>query len=153
MSKGESGPISVLGVCVEEPELPATGPPLDFCSVGSGRRAVEMLRLLSFDLVMVGLRLPDVTVWDFVRRVRTAWAWQKWALVAGPLGPLTEQQEVSARMLGAVAIYDDMPPGEQVAAIAARLRAKATASAFARAGLRPPDASDDLPPGYRAAAF
>lgn len=145
MSKGDRGPISVLGVCVDEPDpaSPTDGPGLDVCLVGSGRRAVEMLRLLSFDLILVGLRLPDVGVWDFVRRVRTGWSWQKWILVAGPLGPLTDEQETSARMLGAMAVYDDVPTGDQLAAIGSRLRAKAASAVFAQSFGRATGTHDD----------
>jgi len=47
---------------------------LNFCSVRSGRRAIDMMRMLSFDLVVVGMRIPDLSTWDFLRRIRTGWA-------------------------------------------------------------------------------
>ena len=52
-----------------------------------------MLRMVSFDVVLVGLKLPDMSAWDFLAHLKTAFPHQKWALVGGPV---TEQQEGSA---------------------------------------------------------
>ena len=123
MFKSQNDQVTVLGVCVEEPSLVGRTEGLDFCTVRSGRRAIDMLRMLSFDLVIVGMRIPDIGTWDFVRRVRTGWAWQKWALVGGML---TEQQEITARMFGSVRIYDVMPSSDEVLQLASHLREKAT---------------------------
>ena len=125
MFKSQNDQVTVLGLCVEEPALVGRTEGLDFCSVRSGRRAIDMLRMLSFDLVIVGMRIPDISTWDFVRRVRTGWAWQKWALVGGML---TEQQEITARMFGSVKIYDVMPSSEEVLQLASHLREKAAMS-------------------------
>ena len=123
MFKSQNDQVTVLGVCVEEPAMIGRTEGLDFCSVRSGRRAIDMLRMLSFDLVVVGMRIPDISTWDFVRRVRTGWAWQKWALVGGMM---TEQQEITARMFGSVKIYDVMPSSDEVLQLASNLREKAT---------------------------
>ena len=123
MFKSQNDQVTVLGVCVEEPAMVGRTEGLDFCSVRSGRRAIDMLRMLSFDLVVVGMRIPDISTWDFVRRVRTGWAWQKWALVGGAI---TEQQEITARMFGSVKIYDVMPSSDEVLQLASHLREKAT---------------------------
>ncbi len=125
MFKSQNDQVTVLGVCVEEPAMVGRTEGLDFCSVRSGRRAIDMLRMLSFDLVIVGMRIPDLSTWDFVRRVRTGWAWQKWALVGGAI---TEQQEITARMFGSVKIYDVMPSSDEVLQLASHLREKATLS-------------------------
>jgi CheY-like chemotaxis protein len=125
MFKSQNDQVTVLGVCVEEPAMVGRTEGLDFCSVRSGRRAIDMLRMLSFDLVVVGMRIPDLSTWDFVRRVRTGWAWQKWALVGGAI---TEQQEITARMFGSVKIYDVMPSSDEVLQLASHLREKATLS-------------------------
>ena len=125
MFKSQNDQVTVLGLCVEEPTMVGRTEGLDFCSVRSGRRAIDMLRMLSFDLVIVGMRIPDISTWDFVRRVRTGWAWQKWALVGGML---TEQQEITARMFGSVKIYDVMPSSEEVLQLASHLREKAAMS-------------------------
>ena len=126
MFKNQNEQVTVLGVCVEEPDQVGRTASLDFCSVRSGRRAIDMLRMLSFDLVIVGTRIPDIATWEFIRRVRTGWAWQKWALVGG-LG-LTDQQEITARMFGSVKIYDVMPSSDEVLQLASFLREKATMS-------------------------
>jgi DNA-binding response OmpR family regulator len=125
MFKSQNDQVTVLGVCVEEPAMVGRTEGLDFCSVRSGRRAIDMLRMLSFDLVVVGMRIPDISTWDFVRRVRTGWAWQKWALVGGAI---TEQQEITARMFGSVKIYDVMPSSDEVLQLASHLREKAALS-------------------------
>jgi len=125
MFKSQNDQVTVLGLCVEEPAMVGRTEGLDFCSVRSGRRAIDMLRMLSFDLVIVGMRIPDISTWDFVRRVRTGWAWQKWALVGGML---TEQQEITARMFGSVKIYDVMPSSDEVLQLASHLREKAAMS-------------------------
>jgi DNA-binding response OmpR family regulator len=125
MFKSQNDQVTVLGLCVEEPAQVGRTEGLDFCSVRSGRRAIDMLRMLSFDLVIVGMRIPDISTWDFVRRVRTGWAWQKWALVGGAI---TEQQEITARMFGSVKIYDVMPSSDEVLQLASHLREKAAMS-------------------------
>jgi len=125
MFKSQNDQVTVLGVCVEEPAMVGRTEGLDFCTVRSGRRAIDMLRMLSFDLVVVGMRIPDLSTWDFVRRVRTGWAWQKWALVGGAI---TEQQEITARMFGSVKIYDVMPSSDEVLQLASHLREKAALS-------------------------
>jgi CheY-like chemotaxis protein len=125
MFKSQNDQVTVLGLCVEEPAMVGRTEGLDFCTVRSCRRAIDMLRMLSFDLVVVGMRIPDISTWDFVRRVRTGWAWQKWALVGGDL---TEQQEITARMFGSVKIYDVMPSSDEVLDLASRLREKAATS-------------------------
>jgi CheY-like chemotaxis protein len=107
---------------VDEPEKVGRTEGLNFCAVRSGRRAIDMLRMLSFDLVLVGMRIPDLGTWDFVRRLRTGWAWQKWALIGGAI---TEQQEITARMFGPLKIYDTVPSSDELLALADALRQKA----------------------------
>ena len=129
MFKSQNEQVTVLGVCVDEPAMVGRTERLDFCSVRSGRRAIDMMRMLSFDLVLVGMRLPDINTWDFVRRVRTGWAWQKWGLVGGGIGGLiTDDQERTARMFGSVRIYDVMPSSDEVLTLASALREKAALS-------------------------
>jgi CheY-like chemotaxis protein len=123
MFKSQGEQVTVLGVCVEEPADVEQAVGLDYCTVRSGRRAVDMLRILSFDLTLVGTRIPDINCWDLIRRIRTGWAWQKWALVAADL---TQEQEITARAFGSVKIYDVMPAGDEILQLAARLRARAT---------------------------
>jgi len=156
MFKSQNEQVAVLGVCVEEPAMVGRTERLDFCSVRSGRRAIDMMRLLSFDLVLVGMRLPDANTWDFVRRVRTAWSWQKWALVGGGIGGMiTDDQERSARMFGSIRIYDVMPSSDEVLELASSLRERAAQAVLNQTYDRPlamPRAATADLAGYRAAA-
>jgi CheY-like chemotaxis protein len=156
MFKSQNEQVAVLGVCVEEPAMVGRTERLDFCSVRSGRRAIDMMRLLSFDLVLVGMRLPDANTWDFVRRVRTAWSWQKWALVGGGIGGLiTDDQERSARMFGSVRIYDVMPSSDEVLQLASALRERAAQAVLNQTYDRPLAMPRPVPAdlaGYRPAA-
>jgi CheY-like chemotaxis protein len=122
MFKSQDDQVAILGVCVDEPDQIGRTEGLNFCSVRSGRRAIDMLRMLSFDLVLVGMRIPDLGTWDFARRLRTGWAWQKWALIGGAI---TEQQEITARMFGPLKIYDVMPSSDELLKLAEALRQKA----------------------------
>jgi len=122
MFKSQDDQVAILGVCVDEPAMVGKTEGMNFCSVRSGRRAIDMMRMLSFDLVVVGMRIPDLSTWDFIRRIRTGWAWQKWALVGGAI---TEQQEITARMFGPLKIYDVMPSSDELLQLTAALREKA----------------------------
>jgi CheY-like chemotaxis protein len=122
MFKSQDDQVAILGVCIDEPEQVGRTEGLNFCAVRSGRRAIDMLRMLSFDLVLVGMRIPDLGTWDFVRRLRTGWAWQKWALIGGAI---TEQQEITARMFGPLKIYDTVPSSDELLGLADALRQKA----------------------------
>jgi DNA-binding response OmpR family regulator len=84
-----------------------------------------MLRVLSFDFLLVGLKLPDMSTWDFLRHLKTALPQQKWALVGGPI---TEQQEVTARMFGATTLFDATPTSNELLNLTARLREQAIAN-------------------------
>jgi CheY-like chemotaxis protein len=158
MFKSQNEQVTVLGVCVEEPAMVGRVEGLDFCSVRSARRAIDMMRMLSFDLLLVGMRLPDVGTWDFVRRVRTGSPWQKWGLVGGGVGGLiTDDQERSARMFGSVRIYDVMPSSDEILTLASALREKAAKAVLNQTFDRPLAAMPRMPAptgfeGYRPAA-
>jgi len=117
--------VAVLGICVDQPQLTGRSAELNFHSVHSGRRAVDMLRMLSFDFLLVGLKLPDMSTWDFLRHLKTAWPQQKWALVGGPIG---DQQEVTARMFGATTFFDTTPSSNELLNLTARMREQAIAN-------------------------
>lgn len=123
MFKTQGDQVTVLGVCVDEPSQVEQAVGLDYCTVRSGRRAIDMLRILSFDVTLVGTRIPDINCWDLIRRIRAGWAWQKWALVASDL---TQEQEITARSFGSVKIFDSMPAADEILQLAAKLRARAT---------------------------
>ncbi|MGA3067114.1 MAG: hypothetical protein ABSF29_09735 [Tepidisphaeraceae bacterium] len=84
---------------------------LDFRAVYSARRAIAMLRLVRFDFLLVNLKLPDMLVWNFMRHVKTNWPQQKWALVGSPL---SQQQEIAARMFNVSTLFDAPPSIDQV---------------------------------------
>jgi DNA-binding response OmpR family regulator len=74
------------------------------CSTAdSARSAIELLRMLRFDLVVTADRLPDMPVWKFVQRVRAVWPWQKWALASNTLD---QRDEITARTLGVMSILE-----------------------------------------------
>jgi CheY-like chemotaxis protein len=149
MFKSQDDQVAILGVCVEEPAMVGRTAGLNFCSVRSGRRAIDMLRMLSFDLVLVGMRIPDIGTWDFVRRVRMGWAWQKWALVGGAM---SDQQEITARMFGSLKIYDVMPSSDELIELAASLRQKAAMAVLHQNYNRNFQAPPAIPPTSASAA-
>jgi hypothetical protein len=87
-----------------------------FFHADSGKKAMELLRMLRFDLLVTGDRLPDMPVSQFIRRVRIAWPWQKWAMVGSVI---TTQDEIAARTLGAIAVFDAPPDWEALGSLAA----------------------------------
>jgi DNA-binding response OmpR family regulator len=125
MFKCQEEQVSVLGVCIDEPRRQGRFEGIGFNEALSGRRAMDLLRMLSFDFLLVGTRLPDMSTWDFLRHLRTAHPQQKFALVGGPL---TEQQEITARMFGATTIFDTTPTTNELLNVTARLRERAIAT-------------------------
>src|SRR5579862_1541869 len=98
MFKTQEDQLTVLGVCVDQPLATENAGEVNFVSMQSGRRAIDMMRMMHFDFILVGMGISDVSTWDFLRHLKTAWPQQKWALVGSPL---SEQQEITARMFGA----------------------------------------------------
>ncbi len=129
MFKNQDDQVSILGICVDEPQMVGRTAGLNFCAVRSGRRAIDMLRMLSFDLVLAGMRIPDIGTWDLVRRLRAGWPWQKWALVSNAI---SEQQEITARMFGSLRIYDVMPSSDELIQLTTALREKAALAVLHR---------------------
>jgi len=125
MFKCQEEQLEVLGVCIEEPRCMGRFEGMGFHQASSGRRAIDLLRMLSFDFLLVGTRLPDMSTWDFLRHLKTSHPHQKWALVGGPL---TEQQEITARMFGSTMIFDTTPTTHDLMTTTARLRERAIAS-------------------------
>jgi len=81
-----------------------------------------MLRLMNFDLMLVGPNLRDQSVWEFLRAVKIAQPWQKWALVGEGV---TEQIETTARMFGCIKVYDSVPSTDELFELTSRLRQQA----------------------------
>ena len=97
-----------------------------FFHADSGKKALELMRMLRFDLLVTGDRLPDMPVGHLIRRVRAAWPWQKWAMVGASI---TTQDEIVARTLGALAVFDAPPDWESIGSLAAMVAVKAEADA------------------------
>jgi len=113
---------SILAVCVDENTANEISGGAGFLTATSGRQAIDLLRMLKFDLLITGTQLPDMNVFGFVSRVKTAWPWQKWAMVARHLNP---QDEVVARTLGVVRIFDEEIESEDLFEIARRVQDRA----------------------------
>lgn len=119
MFKCQEDTLAVLGVGVEQPYVFGRSEGLIFNQVSSGRRATSMLRLMNFDLMLVGPNLQDQSVWEFLRAVKIAQPWQKWALVGEGV---TDQIETTARMFGCIKVYDSVPSTDELFELTSRLR-------------------------------
>jgi len=117
-------------------------------------RAIDCLRVAKFDLIAVGpmstLQTSDqvspgsgmyeavdtawaadqaneschrnpMTAWQFISKVRKAWPWQKWVYVSSVL---SENEEVLARSLGAVAVLDGPDAWTEIVDIALRVKTR-----------------------------
>jgi CheY-like chemotaxis protein len=133
MFKCQEDQIAVLGICVDAP--PNTGPAeeMNYHAVHNGRRAIDMLRMVSFDIVLVGLKLPDMAVWDFLRHLKAGFPNQKWAMVGGPI---STKQEVQARIFGCTTLFDATPSGAELLQLTARMREQAVTNVLSGKGQR-----------------
>jgi CheY-like chemotaxis protein len=127
MFKCQEDEVAVLGICIEPPAMTGPSNGLSYHAAHNGRRAVDMLRMISFDMVLVGLSIPDMSTWDFLRHLKTALPGQKWALVGGPI---TEKQEVRARMFGCTTLLDTTPTDKELLQLTARMRQRAVSNAL-----------------------
>jgi len=66
--------------------------------------------------------------------MKTAFPNQKWALVGGPV---TEQQEVKARMFGCSTLFDSTPSGTELLQLTSRMREQAVTRVLAGKFARP----------------
>jgi CheY-like chemotaxis protein len=128
MFKCQEDQVAVLGICVEPPTMVGRSVELNYHAVHNGRRAIDMLRMVSFDMLLIGLKLPDMATWDFLRHLKTAFPHQKWALIGGPI---TEQEEVKARMFGCTTIFETTPTSSELLTLTARMREQAVANVLA----------------------
>jgi DNA-binding NarL/FixJ family response regulator len=122
MFKCQEDQIAVLGICVDSPASMGPAEEMNYHSVHNGRRAIDMLRMVSFDIVLVGLKLPDMSAWDFLRHLKAGFPNQKWAMVGGPI---SEKQEVQARMFGCTTLFDTTPSSKELLQLTARMREQA----------------------------
>ena len=122
---------TVLGVCVTPASFTGQSGALDYRAVDSGRRAIDMLRLVRCDLLLVNLNLPDISIWNFLRHIKTNWPQQKWALVGSPL---STDQEITARMFNPCTFFDVAPSIQEVCGWETLSDVKASARKNASAG-------------------
>jgi len=85
--------------------------------------------MLRFDLLLIGPAVPDISIWEFVRRARIGWPWPKWALVGERI---SEQQEITARMMGVTKIFETFPTSQELMELTGQLRARAAQSVLNR---------------------
>lgn len=93
-----------------------------YTSVANARQAIEMLRMMRFDLLVTSMTLPDMPVFSFVCKIRTAWPWQKWALVARGL---SERDEIVARSMGVMTVLESGVDWDAVGRLAQSVRNRA----------------------------
>lgn len=93
---------SILAVCLAKFFSDIAVESSTFLQAQSGREALHIMRMLQIDLLLVGLYLPDMSVWDLIKKVRTLWPGQIWIMV---MDNLTEQDERLARMMGASGFF------------------------------------------------
>jgi CheY-like chemotaxis protein len=125
MFKCQEDQIAVLGICIQPPAESANSGELNYHPVQNARRAVDMMRMVSFDLVLVGAHLPDMSAWDFLIHLKTAFPHQRWALVGGPI---TEQQEIKARSFGCLTMFDTTPSSADLVNLTTRSRQQSVAA-------------------------
>lgn len=92
---------------------------LDIYIASTLREAVATIRLIRFDLLLVGLDNPKLDVWELMHRVLTAWPYQRWLMVSKRI---TAEEEVQARSLGVLMVLDELPNEDWLAEFAASLR-------------------------------
>jgi len=98
---------------------------VDLMTADTGGRAIELLRMLKFDLVVIGQQLADMPVWNLVQRIRLAMPGQKWAFVGKEIGP---REEVLARSLGVVGVFDSEADWSELLHVAAQIHQRTGAA-------------------------
>ncbi len=109
-------------------DVPSDGPDASYVFAENAFRALELMKLLRFDLVVVS---PDglggMSVPHLVRQMRVIAPWQKWVLAAadanGECG-LTQQDELAARCNGALAVIDEVNDWSEVCSLASSVRSR-----------------------------
>ncbi len=110
---------SVLGVGLEEAHQTPADLPVELTQADCTRRAIEMLRVMRFDLLLVALRSSSPP-WNFVQAARRCSPGQKWMLV-GP-DHVSDRDEITARSLGATSVLAGDLDWDAIAQIACGIR-------------------------------
>lgn len=105
---------SVLAIGLEEIGYVAESEQVEMHRVDSARAAIELLRMVDFDLLLVGSDVTDGSPMDCVKRIRAARPRQRWALVGTEI---TDEDEIAARTMGATCVLDAPPSDERLAEI------------------------------------
>jgi hypothetical protein len=98
---------------------------VDLMTAETGGRAIELLRMLKFDLVVIGQQLADMPVWNLVQRMRMTMPGQKWAFVGREIG---SREEIMARSLGVVGVFDADADWSELLHVATRIHQRVSAS-------------------------
>jgi DNA-binding response OmpR family regulator len=94
---------------------------LDVYTANTVRETMATIRLITFDLLVVGLENPAIDVWELVPRVQSAWPNQRWMLLSADVTP---EEEVAARSLGALVVMNELPHNHWLADFAHSLRGR-----------------------------
>ena len=105
----------VVGVA----NIPSHTSVLDIYTASTVREAIATIRLIYFDLLVVGLDDPALDVWDLMHRVLTARPQQRWILAAQQI---TTDEEVRVRSLGALMVLNEIPNESWLVSYVAALR-------------------------------
>lgn len=120
--KTEAHDHTILGICVEDLMKQQLDRMACIYHVRTGWEALAVMRLMRVDLILTGLNIPDLPLWDLMDRIRVLWPWQKWVLVHPEL---TMGQEREARIRGALrAIEPCQASIPELCDLATRLRHK-----------------------------
>src|SRR3954469_1489694 len=104
-------------------------PQVDLVTADTGGRAIELLRMLKFDLVVIGQQLADMPVWNLVQRIRISMPGQKWAFVGKEIGP---REEVMARSMGVVGVFDAEADWSSLLDVATQIHQRRSAASARR---------------------
>lgn len=126
MPELEQAALLAVGVDAKESLAP------EVLIAATGKRAIELMRLMQFDLLVVGPNIADMPLWQFVQRVRMTRPWQRWALMSDQL---TAQEEVTARSLGVIGIFKEKTDWPELLHVAESIRRRTGAAV--PAGRRP----------------
>jgi DNA-binding response OmpR family regulator len=120
MTQTEQASILVIGTDVAPEHKELAG---EVMTADTGRRAIELLRMLKFDLVVISHPLPDMPAWNLIQRVRMTMPWQKWALVGREI---SQRDELTARSLGVVGVFDQDSDWPEILHVAAAIHRRAS---------------------------
>ncbi len=79
---------------------------IDIYVASTIREAMATLRLINFDLLVVGLDEHNLDVWELLHRVLTASPQQRWFLTSSYV---STEEEIQARSLGALMVLSEWP--------------------------------------------